>query len=185
MVPLAALWLPILLSSVVVFVVSAIVCMFLPYHRTDWLRLPDEAGTMDHLRQGNLTPGMYAIPYALDDPNSEETKAKFAAGPVGYLYVKPTEGALNMGPNLIKVFIYYLVLNFFLAYLGHATLPVGTDYLKVFQVMGAAGFMAHSMANVHYAIWFGATWSFCWKNMFDGLLYGLLTAGIFASMWPG
>ncbi len=36
MVPLSALWLPILLSAVIVFVASSILHMLLPYHRSDY-----------------------------------------------------------------------------------------------------------------------------------------------------
>jgi len=40
MVPLSALWLPILLSAVIVFVASSIIHMVLPYHRSDYQQLP-------------------------------------------------------------------------------------------------------------------------------------------------
>jgi len=39
---LTALWLPILLSAVIVFVASSIMHMVLPYHRNDYGQLPDE-----------------------------------------------------------------------------------------------------------------------------------------------
>lgn len=42
MVPLTALWLPILLSAVIVFVASSIMHMLLPYHQGDYQKLPDE-----------------------------------------------------------------------------------------------------------------------------------------------
>ena len=42
MMSLAALWLPILLSAVFVFVVSSILHMVLPIHRSDFKKLPDE-----------------------------------------------------------------------------------------------------------------------------------------------
>jgi len=35
MVPLTALWLPIVLAAVIVFVASSIMHMLLPYHRSD------------------------------------------------------------------------------------------------------------------------------------------------------
>jgi len=35
MVPLAALWLPILLSAIIVFVASSVMHMLLPYHKSD------------------------------------------------------------------------------------------------------------------------------------------------------
>jgi len=42
MVPLTTLWLPILVSAVVVFVASSIMHMVLAYHKSDYRRLPDE-----------------------------------------------------------------------------------------------------------------------------------------------
>ena len=50
MVPLAALWLPILLSAVFVFVASSIMHMLLPYHRSDYSQLPDEDKILAALR---------------------------------------------------------------------------------------------------------------------------------------
>jgi len=41
MIPLTALWLPILLSAVIVFVASFIMHMLLPYHRSDYKPLPE------------------------------------------------------------------------------------------------------------------------------------------------
>ena len=40
MTPLSALWLPIVLSAVIVFVASSIMHMVLPYHRSDYHKLP-------------------------------------------------------------------------------------------------------------------------------------------------
>ena len=40
MVPLTSLWLPILLSAVVVFVASNVIHMVLGYHRSDYDQLP-------------------------------------------------------------------------------------------------------------------------------------------------
>jgi hypothetical protein len=34
------------------------------------------------------------------------------------------------------------------------------------------------------AIWMGKPWSVALKEMFDGLLYGLVTAGTFGWLWP-
>jgi hypothetical protein len=43
MVPLAALWLPILLAAIIVFIASSIMHVVLPYHQSDCKQLPDEA----------------------------------------------------------------------------------------------------------------------------------------------
>ena len=44
MVSIFSLWLPILLSGVMVFILSSIIHMVLGYHRNDFKGLPDEAG---------------------------------------------------------------------------------------------------------------------------------------------
>ena len=62
MVPLAALWLPILLSAVIVFVASSIMHMLLPYHRNDYGQLPEEDKTLSALRSLSLKPGLYVFP---------------------------------------------------------------------------------------------------------------------------
>jgi hypothetical protein len=42
MIPLTALWLPILVSAVIVFLASFIMHMMLAYHKSDYRKLPDE-----------------------------------------------------------------------------------------------------------------------------------------------
>ena len=59
MVPLTSLWLPILLSAVIVFVASSIMHMLLPYHRSDYSQLPDEDKVLTALRGVALKRGLY------------------------------------------------------------------------------------------------------------------------------
>ena len=56
--PIIALWLPILLSAVIVFIASSIIHMVLPYHRSNYKKLPDEDNIRKSLRALNLTPGL-------------------------------------------------------------------------------------------------------------------------------
>ena len=49
MIPLTTLWLPILLSPVIVFFASFIIHMVLTYHRSDYRKLPDEDRVTDAL----------------------------------------------------------------------------------------------------------------------------------------
>src|SRR5262245_8077348 len=56
MVSMLALWLPILLSAVLVFVVSSIIHMVFKYHRNDFLPLPDEDAVRAALGKQNLAP---------------------------------------------------------------------------------------------------------------------------------
>ena len=61
MIPITALWLPIILSAVLVFIASAIIHMVLPYHRSDFRRLPNEEKMLDALGAEELPPGNYTF----------------------------------------------------------------------------------------------------------------------------
>ena len=64
MVSISALWLPILLSAVFVFIASSILHMILPWHRGDCRQLPDEGRVLDALRTAGVTSGKaYRFPY--------------------------------------------------------------------------------------------------------------------------
>jgi nucleoside recognition membrane protein YjiH len=184
-VPLTALWLPILLSAVIVFVASSIMHMLLPYHRSDYRKLPNEDQVLDALRSAGVTPGReYRFPYGtMKDMKTPEMQEKFKRGPVGILTIMPS-GTMNMGKFLGQWFVYCVVISIFAAYLTSRTRPAGTDYLEVFRVAGCSAFMGYSLAQIQNAIWDGRTWGVTAKHMIDGLIYGLLTAGTFGWLWP-
>ena len=70
------------------------------------------------------------------------------------------------------------------AYIAGRTLSPGEEYLQVFRVTGAAAFLGYAGAIAQDAIWTGQSWSATMKSTFDGLVYGLLTAGVFGWLWP-
>lgn len=184
-VPIHALWLPILLSSVIVFVASALVHMLLPIHRSDYRQLPEEDKILDAMRTAGVTPGReYFFPFTTHkEMNSPATVEKFKRGPVGMLTIRPS-GKPGMGKSLIQWFIYCIVISIFAAYLTGRTRVAGTDYLEVFRVAGCTAFLGYSLALAQNAIWRGQTWGVTLKHILDGLLYGLLTAGTFGWLWP-
>ena len=49
---------------------------------------------------------------------------------------------------------------------------------------GATAFLGYSLALIQESIWKGQTWGVTFKHVFDGLIYGLLTAGTFGWLWP-
>ena len=63
MVALSALWLPIILSAVIVFIASSIFHMVLPFHRSDYKKLPDEEKVTAAIRGAGVTPGLYMFPH--------------------------------------------------------------------------------------------------------------------------
>jgi hypothetical protein len=185
MVSIISLWLPILLSAVLVFIASSILHMVLPLHKRDYKKVPGEGNVMDALREAKIPRGNYVFPCP-DDPKdmkSPEMVEKYNKGPIGFLTMMPT-GPPAMGKFLVMWFIYCLVMSVFVAYLAGRTLGPGTEYLAVFRVAGATAFIGYSAAHVSESIWMGKSWSTTVKNIFDGLVYALLTAGAFAGFWP-
>lgn len=182
-VQLSSLWLPILLAAVIVFFASFLAWMVLPHHRSDWKKLPDEEGVRKLLR--GLAPGEYNIPHATtsDEWKSEAWVEKAKEGPNAFISVIPP-GPPAMGKNLGQWFVFCLGVSFFVAYVAGHALPAGAHYLKVFQIVGTVAFLAYSGAYVPSAIWMGHAWSRALKNVADGLVYGLLTAGTFGWLWP-
>ena len=185
MVPIHALWLPILLSAVIVFVASSIIHMALPVHKSDYRKLPDEAKVLDTLRASGVTPGReYRFPFCtMKEMKSPEGIEKFKRGPVGLLVVMPN-GAMNMGKFLGQWFLYCVVVSIFTAYLTGRTRLPGTEYLEVFRVAGCTAFIGYALAQAQNSIWRGVTWGVTLKHMLDGLIFGLLTGGTFGWLWP-
>ena len=184
MVPLTALWLPIVLSAVIVFFASSIIHMMLPYHRSDYRQLPDEDKLLSALRAAGLKRGLYNFPFCTHkELNSPAMQEKFKQGPVGHLTVFPS-GPVSMGKFMGMWLVYCLIVSFFTAYLTGRTLAPGTDYLGVFRVAGTAAFMAYGVGFLSNCIWKGQPLSITLKEVFDGLIYACLTAGTFGWRWP-
>lgn len=185
MVPLMSLWLPILLSAVIVFFASFIIHMVLPYHRSDYRKVPSEDEVMEALRRFNIPPGDYMIPRPgsmkeMNDPAFVEKRKK---GPVVLMTVMPP-GMGNMGKYLTQWFIFCVVVGVFAAYLSGRALAPGSAYLHVFRFAGCAAFMGHALAQWPNSIWYHRAWSTTFRQTFDGLVYGLLTGGTFGWLWP-
>jgi hypothetical protein len=184
MVPLAALWLPILLAAVIVFVASSIMHMLLPYHRSDYQPLPDEDKLLAALRAAGLKQGLYHFPFCTHkDMKSPAMTEKYKQGPVGLMTVVPN-GPPAMPKFLGLWFAYCLIVGFFVAYLTGHTVAPGAHYLAVFRVVGTAAFLAYGLGNLSNGIWKGQPWSIVIKEVIDGLVYASLTAGTFGWLWP-
>ena len=184
MVPLTALWLPIILSSIIVFIASFIMHMVLPYHKGDYRQLPEEDKVLAALRGFGLQRGLYVFPYCTHkDMKSPAMIEKYKQGPVGMLTLFPS-GPPAMPKFLVQWFVFTLIIGFFVAYLTGRTVAPGSSYLGVFRVAGTAGFLAYGLGNLSNGIWKGQPWGMTLKEVIDGLVFGLLTAGTFGWLWP-
>ncbi|HUF28423.1 MAG TPA: hypothetical protein VMM18_15710 [Gemmatimonadaceae bacterium] len=185
MVPLSSLWLAIVVSAVIVFVVSSIIHMFLGYHRNDYRRVPNEDDVMDALRPFDLPAGDYVMPHAgsTSAMKSPEYVEKLKAGPIVLMTVAP-KGGWGMGRSLVLWFAYSIVVGIFAAYIAGRALGPGADYLAVFRFAGTTAFAAYSVALLQSSIWYRKNWRATLLSVFDGLVYALLTAGTFGWLWP-
>ena len=185
MISIASLWMPIVLSAVIVFAVSSIIHMLLPYHKNDFGKVPNEDQAMDALREFNIPPGDYVMPCAgsSQEYKSSEFVEKTKKGPVIFMTVLPS-GSFSMGQSLVLWFIYSVVVSFFAAYVTSRAVGPGAEYLAVFRFAGATAFFCYAIGLWQNSIWYKRKWSSTLKNTFDGLVYGLCTAGTFAWLWP-
>src|SRR3954463_16009139 len=117
MTVLSALWLPILVSTVAVFVVSSIIHMTPLWHKSDYPRAPDEDRVLDALRPIGLPPGDYLMPRPANhaEMRSPEFNEKMKRGPVVLLTVMPPWNG-SMVANLSQWFVYCLVVSLFAGY---------------------------------------------------------------------
>lgn len=185
MVPIMSLWVPIVLSAVLVFLASALFHMVLPLHKNDLRRFPNEDAALDAFRRLNAPPGDYGAPMAgsmaaMKVPAFVE---KLKKGPLVFATIAPG-GSPSMGKPLTLWFLYSIVVSIFAAYIAGRALEPGAHYLEVFRFAGCTAFLGYSMALAQQSIWWRKNWGTTIRSMIDGLVYGLLTAGTFGWLWP-
>jgi len=186
MVPIMSLWLPIVLSAIVVFIASSIIHMVLPYHKSDYKGLPDEDAVLSALRKISIPPGDYVFPKPSSpkDMKSPAFLEKWKAGPVGMMTIMKRRDAPSMGKPLALWFLFCIVISISSAYIAGRALQTGAPYLSVFRFAGATAFVGYALGLWPLTIWFGRAWTTTLKSNIDGLIYGLLTGGVFGWLWP-
>ncbi len=185
MTTLTSLWLPILLSSVFVFVLSSLIHMATPWHKGDYRKVPDQDRVMDALRPFGVPPGDYMLPLcdSMKEMRSPEFLAKLKKGPVMVFTVLPN-GMMAMGRALALWFVYIVVVSVFAAYVAGRALPPGARYLAVFRFAGVTAFAGYALALWQFTIWYRRSLGTTIRSTIDGLLFALVTAGTFGWLWP-
>lgn len=185
MTQLSALWLPILLSAVLVFIASSIIHMTPLWHKNDYPKMPNEDKVMDALRPLAIPPGDYMVPRcsSMAEMKTAEFAAKMAQGPVMVVTVFPA-GPVSMGRSLGMWFVYVLVVSAFAAYISGCAVAPGASYVRVFHFVALTAFIGHSLSLWQMSIWYRRAWWSTLKATFDGAIYALLTAGVFGWLWP-
>ncbi len=182
---LADLWMPIVASAVVVFVISSIVHMVLPIHKGDHGRLPDEEAVLDALRRAAPARGSYTFPgcASMKEMGTPEMKAKYERGPVGFLTVLPN-GPCTVGRSLVQWFLLSLGISVLSAYVAHHALPHGAAAAAVVRIAASVAIAGYALGAVQDSIWKGVPWRVSAKYFLDGVVYGLATGITFGMMWP-
>ena len=184
MAELLDLWLPIIASAVVVFIVSFLAWMVLPHHKADWKSVPDEDGFLNALRSMNIPPAAYMFPCCGDAKKMKdpEYKKKWEAGPHGTLSIRAARP--NFSLNLVLILIFYLIVGIFVGYVGAVALEPGAPFRTVFRITGTVAVIAYVFGAIPHAIFVGRMLRSVIMDIIDGVVYGLLTGLIFAWLWP-
>lgn len=187
MIALLDLWLPILLSAVLVFVASSVIHMLLPIHKGDYEKLPAEDEVLELLRARDLRPGayMFPMPSSMKEMGSPEMIQRYQRGPVGHMQVRPS-GTPQIGKALGQWFAYCIAVAVIAAYVvTRSGLGAGASGVDVFRVTGSAALLGFAFGQASESIWKGQSWGTTCKYFLDGLVYALLTGAAFAWLWPG
>ena len=183
---LLSLWLPILLSAVVVFVISSLIHMVFKWHASDYNTLPNEDAVPDAIRAGNPAPGRYVTPFCkeMKDMGSEEMQKKYREGPVGHVTILPN-GVPSMGKYLGIWFLWALVIAVVAAFLVVGIFDLHPARARAAaKLFGAITFIAHGFGTVTESIWVGRPWSQSVKYLLDAALYAIGSAAVFYWLWP-
>jgi hypothetical protein len=139
----------------------------------------------DALRRFGIAPGDYMLPAPSSpkDSRSPEFAEKLTKGPVIFMTVL-SNGRPGLASSLLLWFVFCVVVGMFSAYITGRALPPGSSYLDVFRFAGCTAFMGYALALWQNTIWYKRAWTTTFKSTVDGLVYGMLTAGVFGWLWP-
>ncbi|NNM13573.1 MAG: hypothetical protein HKO58_04555 [Gammaproteobacteria bacterium] len=184
-VSIAQLWLPILLGGVFAWVASSIIHMVLKYHNHDYNELTNENEVSAALGNSSPKPGIYTLPYCTDMKKmaEESMQQKFTKGPVAMISVFDN-GMPPMGKLMGLQIGYFLLGCALIAYVASLVLPSGTEYMRVFHVVGEVAFLTFGFASIPYSIWYGHPWAVTGRFLLDAIIYAAVVAGTFAWLWP-
>jgi hypothetical protein len=185
MTGMGALWLAILVSSVLVFLASSAIHMASPWHKGDYPRFARESDILDALRPLALPPGDYFMPRSssMAEMKAPEFIEKLNRGPIVLMTVFPN-GPMQMGGTLAKWFVYLVVVSALTGCVACTALPTGAPSGQVFRVVFATAFAGYALALWQLSIWYRRSWSITIKSTVDAVIYAAITAAVFVWLWP-
>jgi hypothetical protein len=185
MADLFQLWLPILVSAVLVFVASSLIHMVFKWHNSDYRKLANEPAVAAALGASAPAPGLYSLPHCIDmkDMQAPDMQARFRSGPVAMITVRPP-GMPAMGALLLQWFVFTLLLATAIAVLVLYTYGRRGNPAAIGHLAGVVAFLAYGAGSIPNAIWMGKPWGTVGKDLLDALIYGAVTGLAFWQLWP-
>jgi hypothetical protein len=184
---LLSLWLPILLSAVVVFVISSLVHMVIKWHAFDYQNFANEEAVRAALRgdQPRVQGVKYVVPYCSDmkEMTSDAMRKKYQEGPNAVVVFGPN-GQPNMGKNLGLWFLMSLVIAAITTFLTSRVVPLDHAYAaRAAKLAGAITFLAYGFSSVQESIWMYRSWRSTATYLADSVLYAIGTGAVFLWLW--
>jgi len=184
MTPITSLAVPILVATVVVFVLSLIIQTAMPWHKRDFDNVPDDDEFLDAIRQLNIPPGDYTVPSPRlpNGARNPEFVEKWAKGPSVTMTVIPPSD--NMGRYMGQWFAFTLLVAVIAGWVTGTIVRPGGDGHAVFHYGAIITFLCYSLGAWPLSIWYHRKWSTAFKSAFDAILYGVATGMVFSWLWP-
>lgn len=183
--PFGSLWLPVVVSAVAVWFVSAILHMVLKYHRADHKPLPNEDAVAGALRQQAPAPGVYFTPYCTDHSQLKDpaVQKRFAEGPIAIVTVMKN-GVPNMGKSLFQWLLLCFLISLFAGTLARQVFRPGEDWHHIFHFIAPIALAGYGFGYIQDSIWKGIPWANSLRGILDAVVYAAVTGAVFCWLWP-
>jgi hypothetical protein len=181
----AQLWLPILVTAVLVFLASSLIHMVFKWHNSEYRKLANEDEVMAALRAGAPTPGQYVMPHCPDMKlmAEEAMQDKYRDGPVGHITLL-RNGAPHIGGSLIRWFVFTVAVAAIAGGVTAQVLGLQADSHYAGHLVGMMSLLAYAGGSVQNGIWMGKPWTAVAKDLLDSVIYATISALTFMWLWP-
>jgi hypothetical protein len=177
--------LPVVLSAIAVFILSMIIHLAMPWHKTDYAIVPDHDAAIAAIQSLNLSPDDYAMPNVRvpGGGKNPDFVAEFERGPTFHLTMMPA-GGMPMGKFMGAWFGFMLLVSAIAGWVTSSIVPPGGDGHAVFHYSAIITACSYGFGGWTLSIWYFRRWSTAFKGTFDAILYGLASGAVFMWMWP-
>ena len=134
MTPITSLLIPIVVCAVAVFIVSMIIHMVMPWHKSDYGNVPNDDAAIAAIQSLKLAPDDYAVPNPRLPGGGKNPNfiANFERGPSFHMTVM-NPGKMNMGKYLGTWFLFTLLISAIAGWVTGSIVAPGGNTHAVFH----------------------------------------------------